>query len=101
LSDNDFALNFACPVNTLAGETSCAKVLDIQLDVSKITETIEPVIAEFVNPEAKDGYLDEIVTPLLPLDESIEPLIALTGQEWTVSCKPSCCSKRACFETFV
>jgi hypothetical protein len=71
-----------CPVAST--ETFCAKVYDVALDVSSVTDAIMPIILEFVNPDDEDGYLDKIIKPFTPLDDPIPGLSELTGSEASV-----------------
>lgn len=73
----------ACPVDVTVDDNACAKVSNIRLDIESIRELLLPIIREFVNDD-EDGYLDQVVVPVLFLDATIEPLKSLTGQEWTI-----------------
>lgn len=79
---NTFAMDFDCPVNVTAGELGCAELTDVTLDIEKIKKVVQPIVDRFVN--GKDGYLDEVVQPLLPLDDNIEPLAKLAGKDFTM-----------------
>jgi hypothetical protein len=73
---------YKCPV--LSNETFCAKVFDVALDVSSVTDAIMPIVLEFVDPDEEDGYLDKIIKPFTPLDDAIPGLSDLTGSEVSV-----------------
>jgi len=78
----DFGSNWAaCPVSST--ENLCAVLTDVKMDVKSIKEAIIPIAQTFVNDE-KNGYLDKVVEPFLPLNEAIPGLSELTGDETSV-----------------
>ena len=74
--------NKDCTVDTSIGQFACARMDDISLDIGKIKPGIEKVMAKFVNEEKK-GLFDEIVLPLLFLENEIPGLPQLTGNRLT------------------
>ena len=67
-------LEIDCPVDTSEGEFACVKLSDIRLDINKIQELVEPIIAKLVNPPDDDSIFDTIAKPLSYLDMNLEGL---------------------------
>ena len=67
-------LEIDCPVDTSEGEFACVKLSDIRLDINKIQELVEPIIAKLVNPPDDDAIFDTIAKPVSYLDMNLEGL---------------------------
>ena len=66
-----------CPVEK--GGFACARLADIRLDAEKIVKLIEPILKKIVN--GKDGAFDEIIIPMLFLNDPVPGVSELTGKE--------------------
>ena len=66
-----------CPVEE--GGFACARLADIRLDANKIVELVEPILKKIVN--GKDGAFDEIIIPMLFLNDPVPGVSELTGKE--------------------
>ena len=58
---------------------ACARLADIRLDVTKIKDLVEPILEKIVN--GKDGFFDEIIIPMLFLNDPVPGISELTGKE--------------------
>ena len=66
-----------CPVEE--GGFACARLADIKLDAKEIVHLVKPILEKIVN--GKDGAFDEIIIPMLFLNDPVPGISELTGKE--------------------
>ena len=69
--------------NLATGETFCAKLINLSLNMEKIADLIKPVLNDITNA-VKDGFLDDIVGPLIPLNEPLPGVSDILGRDISV-----------------
>ena len=57
---------------------------DIRLDAEKIVDLVRPILEEIVN-DRENGMFDEIVIPMLFLDEKVPGISELTGKRYDLA----------------
>lgn len=78
-ADEVLNLDIDCSVDVGAGEFACAKISNIRLDIRRLQQMIEPILRELVNPPEDDGYFDEVIVPLLFVDDRIPGISDIAG----------------------
>ncbi|GAX18396.1 hypothetical protein FisN_2Lh003 [Fistulifera solaris] len=70
-----------CPIE--ADSTFCARVSQLNLDMSKIRDLVEPVLVEITNKD-ETGFLDKMVRPLIILEERLPGISDIMNKKITV-----------------